>query len=914
MALDTAASKPACGHGRQSRPFTGGAVLFLLAGFACEDEPTLPPRPEPASITVSPAEVVFRVLHDTTRLTAVVLDEDGDVIEDYDVVWSAGDTSVATVSGSGLVRATGAGETVVTATADSVSATAAVTVILDRDREALVALYEATGGPDWVSSEGWLSDAPFSDWHGVTTDENGRVVEIDLGDNGLKGTIPPEIEHLTELRKLWLWVNQLRAPIPPEFGNLSKLERLGLSGNEFSGPLPPEFGNLAQLKSLSVGGNDFSGSIPPELAKLKRLEVLRLPRNDFSGSIPPELGDMENAIVVDLGGNALTGEIPPELGDLSRLTYLLLGGNDLTGPIPAELTVPYNVDILDLIGNPLTGPLPDEVGDMARLRQLHLTNTDLSGPLPLSMTRMNRLGEILAGGTDLCAPVDDDFLEWLERLGKRRIASCRKPREGSDAYLTQAVQSRAYPVPLVAGEEALLRVFVVAPAAAGDTIPLVRATFYVNGSETEVIDIEPGSSVVVEALDESSLKYSANTLVPDSLIQPGLEVVVEIDPDETTDPDLGISGRIPETGRMAVDVRTMPELELTLIPFLWKEDPDSTILDITEDLSAGDNLLWQVNALLPVAEIDLKIHDPVVTDSNNAFALLRQTNAIYRAESGSGYYMGMMSGEVTGARGVAYLPGWTSFSVPDSTVVSHELGHNMYMYHAPCGDPPNTDPSFPEPDGTTGAWGYDFRTEALVDPGTLDLMSYCDPTWISDFHFTNALRYRPGRENDALMAGRPAPARSLLIVGGVDRHGVPHLEPVFVIDAAPSLPRGGGDHRLVGATAEGAELFALDFPMPEVADGDGSSSFAFVLPVRPGWADLLDRIILSGPDGSFTLDTGTDRPAAIVRDPRTGQVRAILGDLPPEVRTPADAARLASRPGLEVLFSRGIPDAAAWRR
>ena len=204
------------------------------------------------------------------------------------------------------------------------------------------------------------------------------------------------------------------------------------------------------------------------------------------------------------------------------------------------------------------------------------------------------------------------------------------------------------PTYLVADEEALLRVFVVAPAAAGDTIPLVRATFHLDGAVAEVVDIEPGSSVIVEALDESALKYSANALIPDSLIRSGLEIVVEIDPDETTDPDLGITARIPETGRMAVDVREMPQLELTLIPFLWSEDPDSAILHITEDLSAADALFWQVNALLPVEDIDLEIHDPVVTDSNSAYALLRRTNAIRRGEGGTGYYMGMMSGEGDG--------------------------------------------------------------------------------------------------------------------------------------------------------------------------------------------------------------------------------------------------------------------------
>ena len=238
----------------------------------------------------------------------------------------------------------------------------------------------------------------------------------------------------------------------------------------------------------------------------------------------------------------------------------------------------------------------------------------------------------------------------------------------------------------------------------------------------------------------------------------------------------------------------------------------------------------------------------------------------------------------------------------------------MYMYHAPCGEAPRPDPSFPESDGTIGAWGYDFRTEALVDPGTVDLMSYCGPAWIGDFHFTNASRYRPGRENDAVMASRPAPARSLLIVGGVDRNGVPHLEPAFVIDASPSLPEAGGEYLLSGLTADGAELFAHDFAMPTVADGDGVRPSRSCCRYGPGGRTFWTGSTLSGPDGSFTLDTGTDRPSAIVRDSRTGQVRATLGDLPPEVRTAADDARLASRPGLEVLFSCGIPDAAVWRR
>ena len=53
---------------------------------------------------------------------------------------------------------------------------------------------------------------------------------------------------------------------------------------------------------------------------------------------------------------------------------------------------------------------------------------------------------------------------------------------------------------------------------------------------------------------------------------------------------------------------------------------------------------------------------------------------------------------------------------------------------------------------------------------------------------------------------------------------------------------------------------------------------------------------------------------AILRNPRTGQVRGILRNVPPPTQAAMDATGLAAGPGLEVLFSRGIPEGAAWRR
>ena len=44
---------------------------------------------------------------------------------------------------------------------------------VQRDRAALVALYEATDGANWKYDYYWLSDVPLNEWYGVTTDVDG---------------------------------------------------------------------------------------------------------------------------------------------------------------------------------------------------------------------------------------------------------------------------------------------------------------------------------------------------------------------------------------------------------------------------------------------------------------------------------------------------------------------------------------------------------------------------------------------------------------------------------------------------------------------------------------------------------------------------------------------------------------------
>ena len=91
----------------------------------------------PASVTVSPATVasiavtpVGFVLDvgQTRQLTAIVLDASGNRLTDRVVTWSSDSPSVATVSSTGLVSATGYGYATITATSEGKTFSLAVTV------------------------------------------------------------------------------------------------------------------------------------------------------------------------------------------------------------------------------------------------------------------------------------------------------------------------------------------------------------------------------------------------------------------------------------------------------------------------------------------------------------------------------------------------------------------------------------------------------------------------------------------------------------------------------------------------------------------------------------------------------------------------------------------------------------------
>ena len=326
----------------------------------------------------------------------------------------------------------------------------------------------------------WRANNPISAWAEVTVraldgSNTERVVDLDLSDESLSGSIPPALGDLDQLENLDLAENQLSGSIPPELGNLAQLENLNLSGNELSGSIPPELGNLAQLEHLFLGdwdlafsvGNELSGSIPPELGNLAQLVTLDLSHNELGGSIPPELGNLAQLQELRLGdnrlsgsipsvldnlaqlenlnlsGNELSGSIPSELGNLAQLQELRLGDNELSGSIPVQLGNLTQLMDLWLGDNQLSGSIPPELGNLAQLENLNLSGNELSGSIPPELGNLAQLQELRLGDNELSGsiPVQLGNLTQLMDLwlGDNQLSGSIPPELGNLAQLGRLV-------------------------------------------------------------------------------------------------------------------------------------------------------------------------------------------------------------------------------------------------------------------------------------------------------------------------------------------------------------------------------------------------------------------------------------------------------------------------------------------
>ena len=375
------------------------------------------------------------------------------------------DRSTRVLSGIPLVVAPARAYTYTATDADGDTASLTFTITVGSepsamltDREALVALYNAAGGATWTSNANWLSDRPLSEWHGVTTDSAGRVTGLNLNNNALSGSLPPELGNLTRLRSLLLHNNpDLSGPLPVEMGQIQNLDTFHGFGTGLTLPssltgwyatiatsstLPAHQEDAISFGTQTIPGRCYTEAVP-------RSEIVLPAATGGSGAVTYTLTPaLPPGLSFDPANRSLSGTLGRQgwtvssqsyfytardgAGDTATLSFtitLVEGSEDrqtlvaffhATGglnwgggsnwlshcaPISQWRGVSANLDRhvtgLSLSSVGLTGMIPPELSDLEDLETLDLSFNRLTGAIPAELGALSHLKELDLRGNKL---------------------------------------------------------------------------------------------------------------------------------------------------------------------------------------------------------------------------------------------------------------------------------------------------------------------------------------------------------------------------------------------------------------------------------------------------------------------------------------------------------------------------------
>ncbi len=314
-----------------------------------------------------------------------------------------------------------------------------------QDSLALVALYNSTAGSNWLNKTRWLTTSPLFTWYGVTV-ANGRVTQLNLAGNNLKGSIPASMANLGNLATLNLNNNQLTFAgmegVATKFANIQlqyspqAIIPLIENGNTLAasagGTLANDTFSLYRNDTLvtkQAGDSVFTmdatadyfitvtNAIATQLTL--KTDTLKLPANSQDSLVlvalynstqgagwynntnwltTAPLSNWYGVTVLagrvtqlSLAGNNLTGTIIIQLGSLTNLVWLDLSFNNLSGSLPLQLDSLVNLQSLSLSHNQLTGNIPIQLGSLANLQKFIAGYNQLSGSIPTQLGNLLKL-------------------------------------------------------------------------------------------------------------------------------------------------------------------------------------------------------------------------------------------------------------------------------------------------------------------------------------------------------------------------------------------------------------------------------------------------------------------------------------------------------------------------------------------
>lgn len=404
-------------------------------------------------------------------------------------------------------------------------------------------------------------------------------------------------------------------------------------------------------------------------------------------------------------------------------------------------------------------------------------------------------------------------------------------------------------VGVVRGRDALVRVF-VNPKANFEPTTLV-ASLILEGAEVATYRSLP--TEVTQASSSAELSSTLNIFVPGEAIAENLEYSVQIAACQAGSEGTVGAIRIPAVDMASLAARRSGELVVRFIPVVHDGHAPDTSPEI---LALYER---EVMRQYPAAAFRWDVGEPLVSEQTGRLpdlGLMLDQVTERRDEDNppeNVYYYGIVDPALELAEycdggcttGIAWwLPtdnDWAQahrtgvgigFGSYGANTFAHELGHNLGRDHAPCNA--EGDQDYPYAGAMIGVWGYDPIGGVLKDPEAFtDLMSYCEPNWVSDYTY-NAILERIAATQLSLDRNTPserargaAPTQtwaSFVITNRTAKWGRSHTRP-----GAPSENPEKG----IVYDVEGVPIAEVEVHRIFMADGEGYK--VFVPEQQPGW-------------------------------------------------------------------------------
>lgn len=477
----------------------------------------------------------------------------------------------------------------------------------------------------------------------------------------------------------------------------------------------------------------------------------------------------------------------------------------------------------------------------------------------------------------------------------------------SKLEISQSIQDANNTVPLVANRPTVVRVYTA--TSTGSSVANTSITLTATRNSTALTPVTSITKAASGASSRSSLSSTYNITLPASWLSGTVQITAKITGQS--------SGSLIQT----VTFNAVPTLNVVLVPINYTHTgagggfyPGPSVDNISD---------WMMRAY-PLGNMSVTAHPPYAFTGNlqtgsswesllNQMSVLKATDSAAEATVYYAYidfdcgWFDCSNGGIAGIGWIGYRESvGIDFGAFDATgeLAGHEIGHNFGRYHAPCGVSGTNWSSDPKHAGASiGEYGLDGiggTLELLSPSGFVDMMSYCDPVWISDF--TYKALYNDQMSNGAYVW---APQQESLIISGmVAEDGAVSLNPVYMLPQT-AVPAQNGFYQVELLDSAGSVIATHPVDVRFAEEEGVSAQGIFGIVPAPATPVATLRIVEASSGTAVANRTLATSSLAVnaTLDQRSeaATVRWGIADVPATVRYTADSGETWTTVGLNVL-------------